>query len=207
AILGHAKIVQDAISDAELRESVEIIRAQGDRCHQILKQMLRFSRDDSEEIKSISVREILESSLMLIKAEAQRTSTKIDLVIPSDELICARPQQTQQVFLNLILNSIQAMQPGGSIEIKSHKQSGFVWIDFKDSGPGISFDHQEHLFEPFFTTKPKTEGTGLGLSIAQSIMEDQGGDLELIESRSGCTIFRLHFRLVEALELDSAQGY
>lgn len=207
AIIGHAKIIQDSISDFDLKESIDIIRAEGDRCHQVLRQMLRFSRDDSEEMRDVSVREILDSTLMLIKAEVQKTSTQINLFISSDELISARPQQTQQVFLNLILNSIQAMERGGSIEIKSHKQSGFVWIDFKDSGPGISFDHQDHLFEPFFTTKPKTEGTGLGLSIAQSIMTDQGGDLELVESRPGCTIFRLHFRLVEALELDSAQGY
>ncbi len=205
-IKGHARILKDQLADNPLSESARMIWEQSDRCNHILNQMLRFSRNDNEEIKPVQMTELLQSTLLLLKAEAQKKDSKIELKILDDDLISARPQQTQQVFINLILNSIQAIPQGGKIQIQSQKNHEFMFVDVKDSGPGISFRNQSHLFQPFFTTKPKSEGTGLGLSIAQSLLEDQGGGLELIESRPGCTIFRVSLRLAEMQKLDSAMG-
>jgi signal transduction histidine kinase len=86
-------------------------------------------------------------------------------------------QRLEQVFTNLIINAIQAMQEGGQVVLKARLQqnstTGTMVITVSDSGPGIRRDIQQRIFEPFFTTKSK--GTGLGLSIARRIIEEHGG--------------------------------
>lgn len=202
AMLGHAKLIKQDIKDSRLKESAELIWKESERCNQIIHQMLRYSRNESEENKHYRIKELLDSSLLLVKAEAEKTNVRIELDLESDEVLSGRPQQIQQVFLNLILNSIQALPRGGRLHIRSHRIGEKLCIDFEDTGPGIPKDIQAQIFEPFFTTKGKSEGTGLGLSIAQNLVEEQGGSLELVESSPGKTIFRVRLPLV----LDSVQA-
>lgn len=101
-----------------------------------------------------------------------------------------------QVFLNLLINSAHAIEPGHSqanevrLELSSDER-GNARVDVVDSGKGIPTDLQARLFEPFFTTKPRGSGTGLGLSVSRRIVEANGGSLELVSSRPGETRFRV----------------
>jgi signal transduction histidine kinase len=108
----------------------------------------------------------------------------------ADSLPCifADPDQLQQVLLNLVNNSRDAMPKGGCLTLTSHtfqkNGSDFLELKIKDSGEGISPENIHKLFEPFFTTKPEGEGTGLGLAVCQGIIEAHGGAIS-VESMVG----------------------
>jgi signal transduction histidine kinase len=86
------------------------------------------------------------------------------------------------VFVNIILNAVDAMQKGGRLTITIYKEEAFLFVEFKDTGTGIFEANKDKLFEPFFTTK--TKGTGLGLAISNTIVERHGGKIE-VESVEG----------------------
>ncbi|HCC69395.1 MAG TPA: hypothetical protein DEP99_05860, partial [Nitrospiraceae bacterium] len=90
--------------------------------------------------------------------------------------------QLRQVFLNLGINAIDAIQDEGKITVSTERKNDIVEINFSDTGVGISKEDMEKIFYPFFTTKDK--GTGLGLSIAQRIVEEHGGSI-IVQSKVG----------------------
>ncbi len=87
--------------------------------------------------------------------------------------------QLRQVFLNLLVNAIQAVREGGRVEIATASHGERVCASVRDDGPGIAPEHRERLFEPFFTTKPAGEGTGLGLYISYQIVQSHGGEIRV----------------------------
>ncbi len=92
----------------------------------------------------------------------------------------------EQVFLNIILNAIQAIEgSGGTITIQTSKENGYRRISFADTGCGISEEDLPHIFDPFFTTKGVGGGTGLGLSVSKSIIEQHNGKLSVKTSKNG----------------------
>jgi signal transduction histidine kinase len=98
--------------------------------------------------------------------------------------VWAAPQELQQVFLNLVLNALQALGESGTIRIFTGKQGEFVFARVEDDGCGMEAEIRERIFDPFFTTKPVGEGTGLGLGIAYGIIRNHGGDIS-VESEPG----------------------
>ncbi|MGA9351582.1 MAG: ATP-binding protein, partial [Anaerolineae bacterium] len=96
--------------------------------------------------------------------------------------LTADPDQIQQVFINLILNAVQAMPDGGKLEIATRAEDGFMVAEFKDNGCGIPEENLEKIFEPLFSTKVR--GIGLGLALSKKIIEAHGGSIE-VESEIG----------------------
>jgi signal transduction histidine kinase len=111
--------------------------------------------------------------------------------VPADlPSIVAVGSQIQQVFINLILNSFDAMPTGGTLRINAQVVRDGVEILVADSGPGIPVEHQAHIFEPFFSTKDG--GTGLGLTVSYNIITAHGGILELASSTGPGACFRVY---------------
>ena len=106
------------------------------------------------------------------------------------------PTEIEQVLLNIINNSLDAMDSkGGTIEITSRAEEDHVAVDIADDGSGISEDALSRIFEPFYTTKPVGKGTGLGLSICYGIVTKMGGEIK-VESVPGTgTTFHIYFPL------------
>lgn len=105
---------------------------------------------------------------------------------PGMKLVLIDQYQIRQAFYNLILNSYQAMEKGGTLEISSRELSGFIEIYFKDSGAGIMEQDQEKIFDALFTTKAK--GIGLGLAVTHGIIERHGGQIRVeSEVKKGTT--------------------
>ena len=99
-------------------------------------------------------------------------------------MLC-HPGKINQVFLNLLVNAIQACERGGIVTARTRAEPGAgVVVEVQDNGCGISPEHRSRLFEPFFTTKPVGQGTGLGLSVSFGIVRDHGGAIE-VESEVG----------------------
>jgi signal transduction histidine kinase len=114
-----------------------------------------------------------------------------DQLLPGDPEVGGSSQELKQVFLNLLINAIQAMDGEGVIRLGTAHQAGRVIVSVEDEGCGIPEDAIEHIFDPFFTTKPVGKGTGLGLSISYQIVRNHGGEIS-VASRSGVgTIFRV----------------
>jgi signal transduction histidine kinase len=184
-------------SPDETRNNLQVIRSQIDRIAGIVRQLLEFSRRREPAFRSVEIGPLVEKVIGLLEHKISeknvRAECMIDKALPP---IQADPDQLQQVFLNLFLNSLQALQPGGLIKIKA----AMVWtnngngavsgegkerrlsIEIEDNGAGIPAEHISQVFDPFFTTKDIGEGTGLGLSVSYGIVKDHGGEIR-VESK------------------------
>jgi hypothetical protein len=101
--------------------------------------------------------------------------------------------QLQQVFLNLYLNARDAMERGGSLEIRAWEGGRGVQVEIADTGPGIAPENLRRIYDPFFTTKAARKGTGLGLSVTYGIVRDHGGLIEVSSKPGEGTKFQLDF--------------
>jgi len=159
-----------------------------DRINRIIEGMLSFSRPSKPSIKPVDLENLLKRILALVETTASKKNVKLALDISTEQSdFNADPDLLKQVFLNIIMNSIEAMDSGGELRISAGMISGSRQMNtdanpscsivFQDTGPGIPEKNIDQIFDPFFTTKK--EGTGLGLSISYGIIHQHGGDIEV----------------------------
>jgi signal transduction histidine kinase len=162
---------------------VEGLIVEVDRIDQIIKGLLSFSKASELHIDHIDAEEILNQTLLLLEPEFRSHNIEVRKVFdPPPCRIAADAAQLKQVFLNIILNSIQAMPKGGTITVtiadgKQANKHDFVGVTIADTGTGIPEKDLAKIFDPFYTTKES--GTGLGLSIAYGIISKHGGEIEI----------------------------
>lgn len=169
------------------------IEAQTRRCKTIVKNLLKFSRSTSKIDKSeVDITSALLETITLI--EHQLSMHKINLVtdLPDNiPIIMGNTGMLQQVFTNIIINALHAMENGGNLLVTVRHSPGLgefagaVEISFADDGSGIPAEIQKNIFEPFFTTKSIGQGTGLGLSVSYGIIREHGGEIK-VESIDDC---------------------
>jgi two-component system NtrC family sensor kinase len=182
----------------EFRRALGQINTQGKRCKEITYKLLSFARKTDSRIQEVQVNKLLEEIITLLAQRAKYTNvvvnTEFQWGLPP---IRVSQSELQQVFLNLINNSLDAMEKqGGVINIVSRLQGDAIVVEVTDNGPGIPSANLSRIFDPFFTTKPVGRGTGLGLSICYGIIKKLGGDIE-VESQVGeGTSFRVRIPLV-----------
>jgi signal transduction histidine kinase len=154
-----------------------------ERVKKIVQDLRTFSRMDHAELQEADLHEEIERTLALMEP---RFKNGIEVVREYGAIPRVRCYvgQLNQVFLNLLMNSCDAMEEGGRIAIRTSTVPGGVRLEIADDGPGIPEDIQSRLFDPFFTTKPVGVGTGLGLSISHGIVERHGGRIS-VESEPG----------------------
>jgi two-component system, NtrC family, sensor kinase len=179
--------------DAEAKELMHDVLSQAERASEIVKNLLDFSRTERPERVSIEAREIVRSTVALVKNQIMLAGIKLDLEIPEAlPPVCGNIRGLQQAFMNLLLNAIQAMPEGGAITISvAADRPDFVRFDVRDTGMGMEPETVEHIFEPFFTTKSAGRGTGLGLAVTYSIVKRHGGQIEVESEVGGGTVFRI----------------
>ncbi len=167
--------------DADAGEMIQDIILQTERASDIVRNLLDFSRTEQPAFKHLALREVLQSTVKLVKNQLLMAGVSLDVSIPEDlPRVDGNMQNLQQVFMNLLINAIQAMPEGGNIGIRAASEpQGAVRIDISDTGVGIDPQKQQHIFEPFFTTKEVGKGTGLGLSVTYSIVKRHGGRMEV----------------------------
>lgn len=180
------------------RNNLEKINHEAMRCRTIIKGLLDFARQKKPEIKESSVNQIIETTLSLIKNQPlfHNINLKNDLE-PSLPLIKVDPGQIQQVFMNVIMNAVEAMDGTGDLSIKSQlsENKRFIKISFTDTGPGIQPEHIKRIFEPFFTTKGASHGVGIGLAISHRIIEDHNGSIDVKSAVAKGTTFTIELPL------------
>jgi len=201
-----SQLLDEQYEDPEFRESfTELVGKEVNRIDEIVNQLLRFGRPAKAKLVQMSVQDVLEQCLKLIKVPMDKKN--IDLKVAwhiQNSTISGDPRLLEQAFVNFLLNAVDAMEDGGELSVALHlirqpipvveKREDILpdrhlSVSIRDSGVGIKQNDLPHVFDPFFTTK--SSGTGLGLSIVHSIIKEHGGMIDL-ESEFGVgTTFRI----------------
>ncbi len=187
SIKGTAEILSDKFKPGDKEyEFVEILIKEVNRLDTVVAEFLDFAKPKPPELKSSKINDIILSVLKLTEHQIARSridlKTKLEDSLPS---VYVDPEQIKQVFLNLIINAVQAMPAGGVLEVGSHRNGSEIVCTFSDTGTGISKEQQENLFTPFYTSKAK--GTGLGLAIVYRILESHKGEIRFSTEDKGTT--------------------
>lgn len=168
----------------ELRGDLQTVLQETQRCADIVRRLLEFSRSSPPCKEFGSVSQLLDHTLSLVMYQASFHDIHIhkhfQASVPD---ILLDPNQIRQVFINLLINASQAMSGGGILELFVEREGDWVVTRIRDTGTGISPENLNKIFDPFFTTKGSF-GTGLGLSISYGIIHNHGGNIE-VESRVG----------------------
>ena len=161
---------------------LEVMQTEIRRLGLLVDQFLDFARPRRPRFARQRLEEVLEETLLLIGPEAGERGIRLERAWGETPPVWADGDQLKQVFLNLMLNALQAMQSSGRLRASTRRAAGGVVVEIRDTGPGIPPEVLERLFEPFVTTR--AGGTGLGLPISLRIIEGHSGELRL-ESAAG----------------------
>lgn len=190
------------------REMVERIGVEAERLSAMTRGVLTFSRRASEPCSETDINQVIHDVAELLRFEARMRS--IDLVEELDHRIptvVGDANRFRQIFINLMMNGVQAMTDGGRLVITTAKGGdGAIHVWVADTGPGIPPDLADAVFEPFVTTKGPREGTGLGLYITRTLVESLGGQITLGAGPGRGASFHLVFPTeASAQEADEAE--
>lgn len=174
----NTEILLKKVDDAQTREKLEEIGDQVSAAASIIRNLLDFSRQTEPEVKAIDINNVVAKTLNMLSFYLKDTDVTKDFssTLPK---IRADAGQLQQVFVNMIVNAVQAMPGGGKLRISTKLEDPHVIVEVSDTGHGISKEHLGKVFDPFFTTRDSKKGTGLGLSICYGIIEEHGGTIDV----------------------------
>lgn len=180
----------------EKRKLLDDISSQTERASATVRNLLDFTRMDRPSNVLHDIGEIIAPTLRLVKHEAELSDVALKTDVPMDlPRLRGDFKQLQQVFINLFLNSIQAMPKGGVLEVRACREGNMLRVDVADTGQGIPESDLPHIFDPFFTTKKVGEGTGLGLSVSFGIIKKHGGNITVGSRLNEGTTFGIYLPL------------
>jgi len=197
SIRGTAEILRDALPDNNrYTEFSQILIKEVDRLNRVVEDFLNFARPTTDEQRDFKPNEILHEVLQLCWQQSTKSRIKIHWQEKPLPAAVGDAAQFKQVFLNLILNALQAMSAGGELWIETavNAQQQIV-LTFRDSGPGIPAADLDRIFNPFFTTKAK--GTGLGLAITYRIIQNHCGQISVKNSSASGAEFTMILKPAE----------
>jgi len=185
----------------DLVEEIHDARMSADRVREIVRDLKVFSRAQEDRRGAVDVKKVLESTLRMAQNEI-RHRAKVEKIYGDVPRVDANEGRLGQVFLNLIVNAVQAIPEGNydkhKIKIVTAIEGDNVLITVSDTGMGIPPEVQRRLFTPFFTTKPAGVGTGLGLAISHRIVSGLGGNLDFVTEVGKGTTFRVRLPIASA---------
>ena len=175
---------------------LEIIHGELHRLENLVRQFLRLAGPSALALAPVNIEKVIGHVQALLRPEAAARGieiiTRIDDKLPP---LLADAGQLTQVFLNLIINAVQAIGRNGQIEVLARPSTGCMSIEVRDSGSGLPAGKLNAIFDPYFTTKP--EGSGLGLWIAQQIVTAHGGVIQAGNAPTGGAVFSVRLPLPE----------
>lgn len=193
------ELLKQEVGDGErLSKRFEGIERNLDRASKIAGELLHFASNRDVELTPTDLKEVIESTLHLLGT--RRKSYHIETRLNPIPEIMGIPWKLEEVFLNLLINAMDALPEGGTIIISTQAEPGRVVAEVCDSGTGIQAELLGRVFDPFFTTKEVGKGTGLGLAICYGIMEMHSGSIELESTPGQGTCVRLIFSREESDE-------
>ncbi len=205
SILLYANLMREKLEEADpLKKSLNYIVEDTERCKEIVKNLLAYSRQTSTKRAYFKLNDVLDDSLRLIRD--QKLFLHIEVIEdrwPQPLLVHADKNQLCQVLINLIINAIDAMEGKGMLILRTIEErvEGKAVLEVSDNGGGIPQENLSKIFDPFFSTKELGKGTGLGLSMSYGIMEENDGRIFVKETGPQGTTFALELPVVPMSEM------
>jgi two-component system NtrC family sensor kinase len=182
AILGTAELLErrPELTPPALEE-IGMIKTQSGRAREIIRNLSRFSSQQSGPPSPVDLRDVIAEVVQLRQRNLDGASIALEQQLSSTQMVYANFTEIEQVALNFVINAQQAIEAAGRttgrILIRVFDVGQKVGVEVADDGPGVSATDEPKLFQPFFTTKPVGQGTGLGLSVSYGIIESYGGSI------------------------------
>lgn len=179
----------------ELRDYISYLHNETERCANISRNLLDFSRQGETEIRDNNIHEILDKTLAILRHGAEIAQVEIHTAYaPKLPLLSCDFKRLQQAFVNIIGNGIEAMPEGGTLTVSTsfHQEKNGIKVEIVDTGVGIPDENIDRIFEPFFTTKAEGKGLGLGLSVAYGIICQHQGEIHIKSMLGEGTHFTIH---------------
>jgi PAS domain S-box-containing protein len=197
AILGRAQLLRRQISDDALLRNLGIIQTAAEDAAATVRRIQTFARKSpAKEFEIVDVRTLLNDAVEITRTrwenEARIRGLEYEVKLEADH-VCSTygsASELREVFVNLIVNAVDAMPKGGKLSIKCRSQEDALQLQFKDDGLGMPEDIRQKIFEPFFSTKG-AHGTGLGLSVSHSIIERHEGSISVSSEPGKGTVFTI----------------
>jgi two-component system NtrC family sensor kinase len=184
--------------EGETREKLSLVDDQLRRIQRTLRELVDFSRPALNERTRCDIHAMIDAALNIAKYYKRKKGKQIlTRYAENVPLMMIVRDQLVQVFLNLILNAMDATEEGGTIEIQTSREDTWLKIDVRDDGHGVPENLRNRMFQPYFTTK--ATGTGLGLFVCRNIVEQNGGRIELSETSSKGTTFSVYLEWVDEI--------
>jgi len=154
------------------------------RSTKLIRSLLNFAVQTEPKIKEVNINDVLNRALELAIHAGSKENTRVEKDLHPLPTFMEDPDQLEQVFMNLIMNALQAMPTGGTLTLRSYLENGELKISIKDTGCGIPPENLGKIFTPFFSTKKEVKGVGLGLSVSYGIIQGLKGRIE-VKSKVG----------------------
>ncbi len=194
SILLSAQMLEETNRSDEDAEDLSRIIRQTEQCRNIIKGLLNFARPSGRERNPQRLADLARDTIFLMEKNIKLAGVEVAIDEREEIVILGNRNELDQVFFNLLANSLDAMPAGGRIDIVLESGAeGEARVIFEDSGEGIPEEQREKVFLPFFTTKEYGKGTGLGLSILARIIHEHGGTIELERGEAGGARFVMTF--------------
>jgi C4-dicarboxylate-specific signal transduction histidine kinase len=182
AILGTAELLERRPElSADALEEVTFVKTQSGRAREIIRNLSRFSSQQSGPPALIDLRDVIAEVVQLRRGDLEASSIALDVEMSTTRRVYANFTELEQVTLNFVINAQQSIEAArrqhGRVMIHLYDTGKRVRLEVQDDGPGVSTQDEPKLFQPFFTTKPVGKGTGLGLSVSYGIIDSYGGTI------------------------------
>jgi len=204
-VLASIENMRDNPDDEEMRDRYLQLIADGlTRIERTVANLLNFARPREIKLERTSINHNLRHVVELVGYQLRAAGVEVEMDLDSDPAaVEADHFQMEQLFLNLVLNALDAMRDGGTLYLRTRVRGGKVIAEVRDTGHGILAEVRERIFDPFYTTREVGEGTGLGLAVSGSIVAAHGGRIELETSVGRGTTFRV---IMTAMADDGGEG-
>jgi PAS domain S-box-containing protein len=201
SISALVQIVQRQTNDEFIKEKLELVKKQVTRISKIIRDLVDFSRPSNYELQLTNINETIKEAIEIVRVG--KKAKNVEFLFDPDNSLALLPlvaDQIQQVFVNILINAVDAIfekqvqftdNYRGEICVSSRKNQEYLILIFKDNGHGIKDDHITKIFEPFFTTKKEGKGTGLGLWVSYGIVKSFHGEITVENNNTAGTIFKI----------------
>jgi two-component system NtrC family sensor kinase len=191
-IASYAQLLRELTPSSDPRAPLAgKLEEQAFRVSRIVTNLLELARPSGFERQLLDLAELAREELGQMQLEAGRAGVRLDVEPTSDALANVNRVQFELVMHNLLRNALQATGSGGKVEVRVGSDGNTVWLEVRDTGPGIPEELRDRMFEPFVTTRQGRGGTGLGLAITRDIVAAHGGTIRALPNAEGGTLMRV----------------
>lgn len=204
SILGFAQLMMKSSGlTQQTKRDIEKIVTASLHAREVIRKLMLFARQTPPRRAQVNLNRVVEEGLYFLEARCAKAGIEVVRSLSADlPRITADPAQINQVLVNLVVNSVQAMPEGGKLTVHTLARKEHVALIVEDTGVGMSEEVKKQIFIPFYTTKEVDQGTGLGLPVVHGIVTAHGGSIS-VESRVGCgTRFEIHLPIEGPQELE-----